>query len=87
MLKKEQLELLNFINQVSFMVDDIVLYLDTHPCCPKGIEAYNHYSRLREEAVAEYSELYGPLNKYCVNVENCFDWINSPWPWEGACNC
>lgn len=84
---KEQMELLEFINQISFMLDDIALYLDTHPKCQKALETYGYYRKLRHDAIKDYSKMYTPLNKYNVNNENYFDWVDSPWPWEGACNC
>ncbi|MDO5127249.1 MAG: spore coat protein CotJB [Eubacteriales bacterium] len=75
------------ITKFSFMLDDIVLYLDTHPDCKEAIEAYNHYKMLRQEAICEYTKMYGPICKYNVDTDNCWDWINRPWPWEGACDC
>ena len=30
---ENRMQLLQKINEVSFAVDDILLYLDTHPCC------------------------------------------------------
>ena len=45
-----QKELFCFINQVSFMLDDITLFLNTHPNCMEAIEAYNHYKEMRKEA-------------------------------------
>ena len=64
-------ELRQFIDQVSFMIDDITLFLDTHPDCREAIDAYNHFKMMRCEAVSDY-----------WNV-----WIDGPWPWEGACGC
>ncbi|MDE6025863.1 MAG: spore coat protein CotJB [Lachnospiraceae bacterium] len=80
-------ELFNFISQVSFMLDDITLFLNTHPDCEDAIEAYNEFKEMRKEAVCEYTEAYGPLNRYDVNVCNYWDWVNKPWPWEGECGC
>ena len=53
MQQKSKHELMNLINQFSFMVDDIALYLDTHPTCRDGIDAYKHYKMLREEAISD----------------------------------
>lgn len=80
-----QAELFSFINQVSFMLDDITLFLNTHVGCIQAIETYNQYKMLRKEAIKEYTELYGPICKYDVNVNNYWDWVNKPWPWEGEC--
>ena len=87
MQQKSKHELMNLINQFSFMVDDIALYLDTHPTCRDGIDAYKHYKMLREEAISDYTCTYGPISKYNVNVDNYWDWVNKPWPWEGARDC
>ena len=80
-----QKELFCLINQVSFMLDDITLYLNTHPDCKEGLETYNHYKRIRHEAIQDYTRLYGPICKYNVNTNNYWDWVNMPWPWEGVC--
>lgn len=81
-------ELMNQINQVSFMVNDIQLYLDTHPCDAEALEAFRKYSQLRNQALREYARQYGPLT-IDTAAESCTDrwnWINEPWPWqEGGC--
>lgn len=81
-------ELMNQINQASFMVDDTKLYLDTHPCDAEALRCFNEYSKIRNQALAEYARLYGPLTIDTV-VESCADkwnWVNEPWPWqEGGC--
>lgn len=87
MRNNDQHELFEFITQVSFMLDDITLYLNTHPSCPKGLETYEYYKNLRKDAVADYERLYGPLCKYNVNSDNYYSWVNDPWPWEGECDC
>lgn len=78
-------ELFCLINQSSFMIDDIALYLNTHPECKEAIEAYKHYKHIRKEAIKDYTEMYGPISKYNVDVNNYWDWVNQPWPWEGEC--
>ena len=82
-----QSELFNFINQVSFVIDDIALFLNTHPTCTDALEAYNHYKMLRKEAICDYTKMYGPICKYDVNAENYWDWVMRPWPWEGKGEC
>jgi spore coat protein JB len=77
-------ELLSLIDQYSFMLDDICLYLDTHPNCPHGLSEYNKYKVLRMEAVRDYTDTYGPLCKYNADVYEDWNYINQPWPWEGG---
>ncbi|MCU6747802.1 MULTISPECIES: spore coat protein CotJB [Lachnospiraceae] len=81
-------ELLNHINQVSFAVDDVKLYLDTHPCDEEALSYFQEYSRQRSQALKEYASHYGPLTVDTAGV-SCTDrwnWTNEPWPWqEGGC--
>ena len=47
-------QLLNHINQVSFAVDEVKLYLDTHPCDTEALEYFREMSRRRNQALKEY---------------------------------
>ncbi len=87
MNKMNKKQLFDFITEVSFALDDISLYLDTHPDCPKALAVYCKYKEMRAQAVKDYINNYGPLNRYQVNDENYFDWVNEPWPWEKECGC
>jgi spore coat protein JB len=78
-------ELMTIITQSSFALDDIKLYLDTHPCDVEAIMSYKEYKKIREIAMDEYKKNYGPISAYDVCIDNYWDWINSPWPWEGVC--
>ena len=81
-------ELLSHINQVSFAVDEVKLYLDTHPCDTEALAYFKDYSRQQNRALKEYSENYGPLTVDTADVscEDKWNWVNEPWPWqEGGC--
>ncbi len=85
MKNDDQCRLLQFINEVSFAVDDCVLYLDTHPTDENALEYYRDYSALRKEALEEYAKAYEPLlveHNYCKNE---WTWATTPWPWTGGC--
>lgn len=83
--RNNKMELWSIIMQTSFAMDDIQLYLDTHPCDMEALKAYKDYKKIRLIAVEEYTRDYGPISAYDVNVENYWEWVNSPWPWEGVC--
>jgi spore coat protein JB len=84
MYKTDQGKLLKFIYEVSFALDDCVLYLDTHPYDQAALDYYEKYKKLRKQAVKEYTQCYGPLTNEDVTVENYWTWIKGPWPWEGV---
>ena len=50
----DQSQLLDWINQVSFVAYDTALYLDTHPYDEEALSFYNHYRTLRLKAVKMY---------------------------------
>jgi spore coat protein JB len=66
----------------------VKLYLDTHPCDEDALKFFRENSRIRNEALKEYAENYGPLTVDTA-VDSCtknWNWIDEPWPWqEGGC--
>jgi spore coat protein JB len=79
-------QLLRLIHEVSFAVDDIVLYLDTHPCDQEALEYFRKYSGKRNDALREYAKHYGPLTIDTADDarSDSWDWVMQPWPWEGG---
>lgn len=53
--KMNRRELLNYINEISFAVDDTKLFLDTHPWDQNALLFFNECSRKRNEALREYA--------------------------------
>jgi spore coat protein JB len=80
----DRYKLYQWINMASFAVNDIVLYLDTHPEDQKAIEYFNHYKEIRENALKEYSFKYGPLTIDTANPDCKWNWWSGRMPWEGG---
>ena len=73
------------IYELGFAMDDVVLYLDTHPADQEALQYYQEVKRLRDEAVSYYEASYGPLFYGDVDVNTQgWSWINDPWPWEAG---
>lgn len=81
-------QLLNYINEVSFAVVDLSLYLDTHPGDQKALAFFEEVSERRRVALKEYAKHHGPLTIDTANDtdSDSWEWVNQPWPWEGG-NC
>ena len=77
-MSKEQL--LCRINQVSFAVSDMILYLDTHPEDEEARAYFEEKSALRNEALEEYARCYGPLTIDTANdtCSRSWEWVNQP---------
>ena len=72
-------KLMDIITKASFAMDDVKLFLDTHPNCMEALEYYRKAKEMREEAWEMYTYNFGPLSAY--DVAN-----KGPMPWEGG-NC
>ena len=77
------MELKRKIQELSFTLVELNLYLDTHPHCLQALELYNRYSLELKKLREEYNAKYGPLMNFgTCPAGNNFSWVNSPWPWE-----
>lgn len=75
------------IQQLSFALVDLNLFLDINPTCQQAIEDYNTIFQKYWEVRANYELQFGPL----ANFGHCpatypWSWVNDPWPWERAAN-
>lgn len=75
-------QLKDYIDQVSFTMNDMVLFLDTHPYDPNALNYYKKLQKMRQQAVDAYSEQCGPLTSDQVAITNYWSWVSTPWPWE-----
>ncbi len=80
----DRLKQLEWVQALCFVVVDMQLYLDTHPCDEEALAFYNENLENYKKALAKYEETYGPLT--ADNVSNCntWTWAEVPLPWEGV---
>ncbi len=84
-MKTYQMEKLKKIDQISFAVQDTLLYLDTHPEDADALAFFDEHSKMRNDALADYAKEFGPLliDDVTKTDANYWNWINQPWPWDG----
>lgn len=82
-------QLMQWINESSFMANDLHLYLNSHPDDEKAYESFCEYSKRRKDVLKEYARHYGPLtvDTACDEQSCSWKWISSPWPWEKKGGC
>ncbi|POP31725.1 spore coat protein CotJB [Lactonifactor longoviformis] len=90
--------LLNELNDISFVMNDVTLYLDTHPLDEQALELFEQSKNRRKQLMQEYEQQFEPLTVDCVCVNShgasqdfCnypgqrhFTWVDGPTPWEGG---
>ena len=81
-MKVDRHKLLRIITETSFALDDVILYLDTHPEDKDALAYYDKVKKIRKQAWDDYTKMYGPLSAYDVDVKNTWTWVCQPWPWE-----
>ena len=87
-INKEKKSMLFQINCISFALDDLTLYLDTHPDCQLGLKFYKDCHQRREALIKEFSSNFYPLNRDSIDASTAekapFNWNIGPLPWEGG---
>jgi len=67
---------------LSFVLDELGLYLDTHKDDAEAFAAYKEYTALYNEGKKRYVQLYGPITQRDTAAGNAYTWLRDPWPWE-----
>ena len=75
------------LQQLSFSLVDLNLFLDMNPDNQQAVNDYNRLFQQYWDAKAAFELQYGQLN----NFGHCpasypWSWINDPWPWERGGN-
>lgn len=73
------------LQAITFVIQELALYLDTHRDDKEALELYQQYQKLYNEGAKKYEKLCGPLN-HLSQTQGDYKWLNDPWPWEYAKN-
>jgi len=74
-------ELLYKVQMYSFILKDLILYLDTHPFDEKIKKELFTIKKKLHDVKTQYEQKYGPLCSSSLE-DKSFKWINNPWPWD-----
>ena len=76
-----QMNMLVELMEVSFVVLESALYLNTHPNDERALLHHNNWSQQYEQLEGIYVSNFGPLRNTDISR---YPWayINEPWPWE-----
>lgn len=75
-------QLMEHLQIISFAIDDLRLFIDTHPNYEDAIECINELMTLRHMVLKQYTTKYGPIYSYMVDTDNGWDWTSAPLPWS-----
>jgi spore coat protein JB len=94
----DQKNLLSQITEISFTVNDLNLYLDTHPLDENALNAFKDAMTQRKQLLQTYADHFEPLTMNCICPDSNnktkshtkypdqrhFTWSDGPLPWEGG---
>ncbi|MBR4278986.1 MAG: spore coat protein CotJB [Clostridia bacterium] len=81
-MKDPRETLLKKVQMYAFAAHETALYLDGHPNNRQALSKFSEWTKLKNEAVAEYERTYGPLTIDSGVGNNGWDWIRGKWPWQ-----
>lgn len=77
------------VQQICFVIDDIRLYLDTHPEDKEGLKLLKEKLKRKKELVKKFTEQFYPVDIvsmaeiYEDNPDSeCYCWVKGKIPWE-----
>ena len=73
------------LQTLAFMIQELALYLDTHPHDTEALELYRNYQKVYHKQMMEYNE-ERPLKHGLPVQGERYRWLDDPWPWEYAAN-
>ncbi len=73
------------LQTMGFVLQELALYLDTHRDDKEAFEVFRTFQKLYAKGREKYEQECGPLTHMSA-MENGYDWLNDPWPWEYAGN-
>lgn len=74
------------LQTLDFALLETVHYLNGHPHCTEALEYHKQVQKEAIEARKAYESAYSPVTMYGCNDSDCWEWVMSPWPWEGEAN-
>lgn len=80
---KEEAKLWTELQNASFAMTELGLYMDTHCGEPGAMSMYRQYQARRQNAIEALNRQYGPVTSNDVNDPVNWTWTCNAWPWEG----
>lgn len=73
-------ELMNKLMAYKFAINDMSLFLNTHPHNEKALKLHNEYVCELDKIKKQYENEFGPLT-FETEMDS-WKWVSDSWPWE-----
>ena len=65
-----------------FVVQELALYLDTHPDDTEAFSLFKQFSQMKKDARKAAENVAGPFTLKSAAAGEKYSWLNDPWPWN-----
>ena len=73
---------LNELQALEFVIQELGLYLDTHPNDQEAFSLFQKYVELEKTARKNFVSSNGPLFQRDAAQSDQYNWLQEPWPWN-----
>ena len=73
------------LQTLGFVIQELALYLDTHPDDKEALEMYQNYQKVYHKGMMEQNEC-SPMRHGLPSQGDRYRWLDDPWPWEYTAN-
>lgn len=70
------------LQSLEFVLNELALYLDTHPSDTEAFELFRQYDTMAREARAAFAAQGMPISRGESADGKTYGWLNDPWPWN-----
>ena len=71
------------LQALCFVVEELGLYLDTHPDDAEAFALFKQFAQMAKDAKAAVETANGPLTqKNTAKFDKYSSWLKEPWPWN-----
>lgn len=82
-MPREFYQILHELQAVDFVINDLVLYLDTHQDDQQALSQFNQFQRRKQTLTQQFEASFGTLGgSGGGQAGQRWTWTESPWPWQ-----
>ena len=70
------------LQALEFVLNELALYLDTHPADGEAFELFRQYTAMEKEAKAAFAAAGTPMSRGDTAMSKTYTWAKDPWPWN-----
>lgn len=70
------------LQALEFVLQELALYLDTHPSDGEAFELFRQYAAMEAAARADFVAEMGPVMRNETAQSKTYTWLQDPWPWN-----